>query len=187
MATQNVTEKILADAKKEAKETLDKYQKDAEQIKNEYAKKMTSEKDQITAETEDTKKTEILRTIAQKQLEINKQIVGIKRKFIENVIKDALKNLHRHKEYLNFLKSLIKKSGVKTGELMINKTDWRNHRTNLEKFMKAEGLNYKVNLEDKLIGGILLKKEKTTHHGTLNLINELLTDELTIAVSKTLY
>lgn len=187
MATQKVTEKILADAKKEAKEILDRYKKEAARIKDEYATKIAVNKEQIKVEVEGIKKTEIMRNISQKRLEFNRKTVLQKRKFINGVIMEALKKLTEHKKYLDFLKALIKKSEEKEGELIINKQDWKRYGSDLEKFMKNEGLNYKVNVNNEIIGGVMVKKEKTTYHGSLDLISELLSDELTIAVSKKLY
>jgi hypothetical protein len=44
-----------------------------------------------------------------------------------------------------------------------------------------------VTTKDEITGGIIIKKGKTTYHGTLELISELLNDELAIAVSQALY
>ena len=187
MATQKVTEKILNDANKEAKEILSKYKKEAAQIRKEYEERIGIRKQQIESDLETMKDNEILRTVSQKRMELNRAIVAEKRKYIRDVIEDALKGLSQHKGYIGFLKELIKKSGEKKGELIISKHDWQRHGAELEKFMKKEDLNYKVTQNNEITGGVLIKKEKTTYHGSLDLIRELLNDELTIAVSKALY
>ena len=133
------------------------------------------------------KENEILRAVSQQRMELNRAVVAEKRKFIRKVIEDALKGLSQHKGYVGFLKELIKKSGEKEGELIINKHDWERYGSELEKFMKKQGLNFKINTNNKIIGGVLIRKEKTTYHGSLDLIRELLIDELAIAVSKELY
>lgn len=187
MSTQKVTDKILADAKKEAKEILDNYKKEAAKIKKEYGEKIAAKKAQIENEVEAVKKTEFLRTVSQKRLEFNRKIVSQKQKFIKEAIKQALNKLPEHKKYLDFLKALIKTSGENEGELIISKQDWKKHGPDLERFMEKQGLNFKVCTSNEIIGGVLVKKEKTTYHGSLDLISELLSDELTIAVSKTSY
>jgi len=187
MATKSVTEKILDDAKKEAKEILQKYEKEAENARKEYEAKIASKKNEIGAEAEMVKEKEILRMLSQKRMEFNRALVAQKHQFTRAVIEEALQKLPEHKGYLDFLKELIKKSGEKKGELIISKHDWQRHGSELEKFMKKEDLDYKVTQNNEITGGVLIKKEKTTHHGSLDLIRELLNDELTIAVSKALY
>lgn len=187
MATQKVTDKIHEDAKKEAQKILNKYKDEAAKIKAEYSEKINAKKAQIKAEVEVFKKTEILRMISQKRLEFNRKIVTRKRTFIKDVIKETLEKLSEHKDYLKFLEMLIKKSGESEGELVINKRDWKQHGPDLEKFMKSEGLSYRINHTDDIMGGLTIKKDKILYHGSLDLISELLSDELTIAVSKTMY
>ncbi len=187
MATQKVTEKILDDAKKEAKGILDKYRKEATQLKKEYDEKIATKKKQIESDVEAIKKNEIIKTVSQKRMELSREVVAQKRKFIKDVIEEALKKLPEHKGYLNFLKELIKKSREKEGELIINEQDWKRYGSDIDKFMEKEGLHYKVTANNEIIGGIMVKKEKTTYIGSLDLISELLSDELTIAVSKQLY
>ncbi len=187
MTSQKVTDKILDDAKKEAQEILDKYEKEAKQIREELDKKIAVKKQQIESDLETMKESEILRTVSQKRMELSRAVVAQKRTFIKDVIESALKDLSQHKGYIDFLKELIKKSGEKEGELIINKHDWQHYGPELEKFMKKENLNYKVTQNNEIMGGVLIKKEKTTYHGSLDLIRELLSDELTIAVSRVLH
>jgi vacuolar-type H+-ATPase subunit E/Vma4 len=110
MAPQKVTEKILADARKESEEILNGYKKEAAKIKHEYEDKIAAKSEQIESEVEVLKKRELLRTVSQKMLEFKKEIVAQKRKYIKNVIEEALKELPKHKEYFSFLKALMEKS-----------------------------------------------------------------------------
>ncbi len=187
MAPQKVTEKILTDARKEAEEILNGYKKEATKIKHEYEDKIAAKSEQIESEVEALKKKELLRTVSQKKLEFEKEIVAQKRKYIKNIIEEALKELPKHKEYFSFLKALMEKSGEKEGELLINKRDWQRYSTDIDTFAAKEGLNYKVTTNNDIMGGIVIKKGKTTYLGSLDLIGELLRDELTIAVSQKLY
>ncbi len=187
MTPQKVTDKILDDAKKEAQEILDRYKQEATQIRKELDKKIAVKKQQIESDLDAMKVSEIVRTVSQKRMELNRAVVAKKRTYIKDVIEQALQDLSQHKGYIDFLKELIKKSGEKKGELIISKHDWQRHVAELEKFMEKEDLNYKVTQNNEIMGGVLIKKEKTTYHGSLDLIRELLNDELTIAVSKALY
>jgi vacuolar-type H+-ATPase subunit E/Vma4 len=69
----------------------------------------------------------------------------------------------------------------------MNKRDWQRYSTDIDTFATKEGLNYKVTTNNDIMGGIVIKKGKTTYLGSLDLIGELLRDELTIAVSQKLY
>jgi vacuolar-type H+-ATPase subunit E/Vma4 len=187
MATQSVTEKILADAKKESKDILDKYKHQAAEIKNNFEKRIAIKQADIEAEVDDIKKVEIMRMISQKRLEFNKQLVLQKRNLIKSIIEESLEKLADHKQYVDFLQLLIKKSGEKDGELIINTKDWKKYGSHLEKFFTKEKCNFKIIKTDDIIGGVVIKKEKKTYLGSLDLTSELLSDELSIAVTKSLH
>ena len=101
MAKQKVTEKILADAKKEVGEILNEYRAQASEIKKIQDEKITIQKSQIERDSEASKKIEYLRRVSQKKLELNRNFVAERRKLIDSVIDEALKELPKHKEYLN--------------------------------------------------------------------------------------
>ncbi|MGB3480575.1 MAG: hypothetical protein WBB67_15645 [bacterium] len=186
MVTQKVTEKILADAKKEAQEILAKNRTETAEIKKNYDERATLVKKRIQNDVEAAKKIEYLRLVSQKKLELNKKIVAEKGKLINDIIDEALKDLTAQKEYLSFLKALVKQSGRKDGELTISKADWNHYGSDLEKFFKNLGCQFTITTNDEISGGIMIKKDKVVHHGSLNIIRELLKDQLTIAVSKVL-
>jgi len=186
MSTQNVTEKILRDAKNDVQAIIRKYQEQAQQIKNASAEKYTARRKAIETQAAEMKKTEIMRAIAQKKLTYNKQLVNHKQKLIDTVIEQALTTLHGHKEYEDFLNALIQQSNLQTGELHINNRDWKKHGSSIEKNIKKENRDYTIVKDATLSGGLTIRHETTTHHGSLDLINELLHEELTIAVSKQL-
>lgn len=186
MAKQKVTEKILADAKQEVQEILGKYRAEASEIKKSQDEQIAIQKTQIERDSEASKKIEYLRRVSQKKLQLNRKLVAERRKLIDGVIDEALKELSAHKEYLNFLKALIKKSGRKDGELIISKADWNHYGSDLEKFFKNLGCQFTITTNNEIFGGIMIKKDKIMYHGSLNIIRELISDQLTIAVSKKL-
>ena len=187
MSTQKVTSKIIEDAKQEAKDILAKYKDDAADLDKEFAGRIAQKKQQIEADVEDIKKTEIMRALSQKRLDLNKKITEQKQKLITLTIEEAVSKLLGHKHYPDFLKALIKNSGEKEGELLLSKNDVKQHRGVLEKYLKFEGLDLKITSDDDMRGGIIIRKEKANHIGSLSIILELLSDELAINVSKVLY
>lgn len=184
MAKQKVTEKILADAKQEAVEILSKFRIKASEIKKSQDKKIAAQKSQIENDSDAAKKIEYLRRISQKKLELNQKLVSEKRKLIEQVIEEALKELPARKEYLDFLKALIKKSGRENGELVVSKSDWKRYGSSLTKFLKNQKYKFNITENNEISGGVMIKKDKIMYHGSLDLIRELMNDQLTIAVSK---
>ena len=186
MAKQKVTEKILVDAKQEVEEILTKYRVEASEIKKSQDEQIAKQKTQIERDIEGSKKIEYLRRVSQKKLELNRKFVAKKRKLIDEVIDEALTELSMHKEYFNFLKALIKKSSREDGEIIVSKADWKRYGSDLEKFFKNLGCHFTITTNDEISGGIMIKKDKIMYHGSLKIIRELISDQLTIAVSKKL-
>ena len=187
MSSQRVTDKILADAKEEAKEILAKHEDEAKHITDEYAKRIAQKKAQNEREVEETVNAEIMRSISQKRLALNKKITEHKQERINAAIKKAIGKLVEHKNYVSFLEMLIKSSGEKEGSLVLSKADAKRYRNDLEKFIQNTGANLKVTASDDLTGGVIIKKEKSSYIGSLGIILELLSDELAIAISKELF
>lgn len=187
MSSQKVTDKIIADAQEEAKHILAKHEEEAKHIADEYAKRIAQKKTDNEREVEETVNTEIMRSISQKRLDLNKKITQHKRERIKTAIKEAIAKLVEHEDYFAFLKMLVKNSGEKEGNLVLSKADAKRYRDKLEKYLRDNRLSLKVTVSDELGGGILIQKGKTSYIGSLDIILELLSDELAIAVSKELF
>ena len=186
MATQKVTEKIIEDAKKEAKKLLDEYKKEAQKLKKEYTERIEKKRTEIEQELENLKKTEIMKTLAQKRMAFKKDFIEQKQKFIKEVLDQGLKELPRHKKYLDFLKELIKKGEENEGELFLSPQDMKAYGTQLEQFIKKQGRDYTLKT-DEIGGGVVIKRAKKTYLGSLEIITELLQNELSIEVAKVLF
>lgn len=187
MSSQKVTDKILADAKEEAGQILAKHKEEAKNITDDYANRSAQKKAQNDREVEEMTRTEIMRALSQKRLDLNKKITGHKQKLIKSAIKEAVAQLIEHKEYANFLKAFIKKSGEKEGDLLLSNADAKRHRNDLERFIRDAGLKLRISVSDELTGGIAIKKEQRKYIGSLDIILELLSDELAIVISKELF
>lgn len=188
MSVQKVTEKIIQDAEKEAEEISAKYEREAANITADFADRATQKKRQIQADIGERKETEIMRNLSQHRLALNKKLTEHKQRLINDAIEEAVANLSEHGEYFAFLKELIKKGGMKTGELVINKGDLKRYRKDLEKFLEKEGFNLKITEDDGIKKGGVILRHGTTHYiGSLDIILELLSDELAIAISKSMF
>lgn len=182
---QNVIEKILDEAKIEAEKIAQKYEKEIEKIKKEYEEKIVAAEQKVRDEVEKKKQEEIMRVIAQERLFYNKKLTAEMQKHIDDVLQTAIKKLPTHRDYIKFLTGLIKNSGVNRGELYLSPDDFKKYRSQLEKFCAQEELNIEIKIDNNMLGGIILKKEKTTFLGSLDVIIELIKDELKIAIAKT--
>jgi V/A-type H+-transporting ATPase subunit E len=185
MSIQKVTEKILEDAEKEAKEITAKYEREAANIAADFANRIAQEKQQMQRDIEERKETEVMRNLSQHRLALNKKQTEYKQRLIHDTVEAKLSE---HSEYFVFLKELIKKGGIETGELVINKNDLKRHRQDLEKFLEKEGFNLKIVEDDGIKKGGVILRHGTTHYiGSLDIILELLSDELAIAISKSIF
>jgi vacuolar-type H+-ATPase subunit E/Vma4 len=187
MSTQKVTDKILEDAKIEAQEILAKYEKEAKSIADEFGDRITQKKNHVEKEVTERKENEIMRTISQQRLALNMKQTAHKRSLIQNVIDEAVSNLPKHRDYLTFLKNLISKSGEIEGTLLLSKNDFSRYRGDLEKFLHSEKINLKIVQDPGIRAGLIIKRGTTNYIGSLDIILELLSDEMAIAISKELF
>jgi V/A-type H+-transporting ATPase subunit E len=186
MSTQKVTDKILEDAKKEAEEILAKYKKEASSIADEFGERIAQRKKQMEKEIEERRETEVMRALSQQRLALNMKQTAHKRSLIQNVIDDAVSKLPEHSDYLTFLKNLIKKSDEKDGDLLLSKHDFSRYRADLEKFLRSEKINLKITQDPDIRAGLIIKRGATSYIGSLDIILELLSDEMAIAISEIL-
>ena len=187
MSTQKVTDKILEDAKIEAQEILAKYEKEAKSIADELGDRITQKKKQVEKEIEERRETEIMRTISQQRLALNMKQTAHKQLIIQNIIDEAVAELPGHRDYLTFLKNLISKSGETDGELLLSKNDFSRYRGDLEKYLHSEGINFKIAQDAGIRAGLIIKRGTTSYIGSLDIILELLSDEMAIAISRVLF
>ncbi|MDH4210486.1 MAG: hypothetical protein OEV79_03470 [candidate division WOR-3 bacterium] len=187
MSTQQVTEKILHDAENNAQEILAEYKNEAEKITTDFAQRIEQKKQQINKEVEERKETEIMRGLSQHRLALNRKQTEHKQNLIKVTIDEAISKLNDHDEYPTFLKALIKKSDEKKGELLLSKADLKKFRGDLEKFLATEEMELKVIEDDSIRGGLIIKRGTTSYIGSLDIILELLSEELAIAISKSMF
>ncbi|MEO0096162.1 MAG: hypothetical protein ABIL46_05075 [candidate division WOR-3 bacterium] len=183
---QSVIEKILEEAKKEVETITQGYEKEIAKIKHEYEEKILEAEKKLNEEIEKKKKEEVMKAIAQARLEYNKKLTGEMQEYIDDVLQSAIKKLPEHKKYLEFLKSLIKTSGVKEGELYLSSNDKQKYQLQIEKFVKQEGYNFVMKSDDRIQGGVIIKKGKTTFLGSIDIISEIMREELKITIARTL-
>ncbi len=183
---QSVIEKILEEAKKEVDAINQAYEKEIAKIKREYEEKILEAEKKLNEEIETKKKSEVMKALAQARLEFNKKLTGEMQEYIDDVLHSAIKKLPEHKNYLEFLKSLIKNSGVEGGELYLSSTDKQRYQAQIEKFIKQEGYNFALKIDDKMAGGIVIKTGKIIFLGSIDVIVETMKEDLKIMIARKL-
>lgn len=187
MSTQKVTDKILQDAEKNAQEIIAEFKNEAAKVADDFAQRIAQKKQQINNEIEERKEIEIMRGLSQHRLALKRKQTEHKQSLIKSTVDEVTSKLNGHTEYLAFLKSLIKKSGEKTGELMLSKADLKRYREDIKKFLTKERLDLNLTEDSSIKGGLIIKRGKINYIGSLDIILELLSDELAIAISKSMF
>ncbi len=183
----DVIEKILEQAKEEAAEILKKYKLEAEKIKEDYEDRLSAERQRLRQEIEDFKRRETLKSVARERLAQNRRLTAEMEEVINGIIKEAMMRLPEEKDYLDFLKGLIKNSRQTEGELYLSASDLKRYGSDIEKFIKKEELNFKITTDDEITGGVIIKRGKNTYLGSLDVIVELIRDELKIEIARILF
>ncbi len=187
MSTQKVTDKILQDAQKNAEEIIAEYKNEAAKVADDFAQRIAQKKQQINNEIQERKETEIMRGLSQHRLALNRKQTEHKQNLIKSIVEEATSKLNDHTDYLAFLKSLIKKSGENTGELTLSKADLKRYREDIKRFLSKERLDLNLVEDSSIKGGLNIKRGKTNYIGSLDIVLELLSDELAIAISKSMF
>lgn len=187
MTASKVVEKIIQDADHEVRVIHERYKAEGDKIKKEYQEKIDRRRAQNKAEAESMEKTLTMRTVSRQRLALSQDIIGRKHKMIGKVIKEAVKQLVSNDGYVEFLQSLIAKSHETDGEIMLSEKDIKNHRRKLEAFLKKNKLQHKLNAAEEISGGVIIKKDQKTYLGSLDIISDLLSDEISIEAARILF
>ncbi|MCX7996072.1 MAG: V-type ATP synthase subunit E [candidate division WOR-3 bacterium] len=182
----SIVEKILSDARNEVETIKKRYDAEINNLKQEYETKIALAEKSLKEEIEKKKQEEIARALARLKLEYNKKLTTQMQSYIDEILKSAIKKLPEHKKYFDFLKTLIKNSGVKEGELYLSTSDIKRYKLQLEKFLKQENCNFTIKSEDNMLGGVIIRKGNTTFLGSIDVIVEINRDDLKNIIARTL-
>jgi vacuolar-type H+-ATPase subunit E/Vma4 len=183
MAAQSVTERIIEDARKEAQAILAKHEQEAGSIADDFAARIADKNEEIEKEISERRNAAIMRAVSQHRINLSMKRTAHKQALIRAIVDEAVSGLPGHKDYPSFLRELIKESGEKQGELLVSKEDFARYRGDLEKFLRREGLEMKITVDAGIKGGIVIKHGVTSYLGSLDIITEILSDEMAIAIS----
>lgn len=195
MGTEQVVEKILADAQAEAeniKKQAEEKQADERKKLNEQLKEYNNQTQTLAEKTAKDKKLHIL---AAARMEIAKQYLAEKRKILDELFDKAQKKLRNlpDKEYVNIMTKLML-DAVETGdeEVIIDKKEKRIDQSFIKQVNRKLGPGYKGNLrlseETKDLGaGFILKRGKIKNNVSIEVLLAKARNELEIGLAKQLF
>ncbi len=187
MANSKIADKIVEDARQEAEAIIARYQAENERLRGEHQARIDQRRAAIHAEAESLEKTLMTRRVSRQRLAFNQDIVLRKQKMIKKVLDEAIAHLARSDDYPEFLRELIKNSNERDGTLTLSEDDFKNHGGEIGRFIKAENLNYEIDVDKDMPGGVIIKKDRKTYLGSLDIISGLLKDEISIAAVSILF
>lgn len=192
MSIENITQKILDEAKNVAESSLNNANSRSTEIINEAKKQeaaIISEASNQSKIEADTLKS---RMVSAAELQARKMLLSAKQEAINKSFEVALEKLKKMPEdkYINFLAKEIQKIPNCKGEVILNERD----KINIgEKLVKAVNENIKGNkvvLSNKTIqasGGFVLKNGNIEINSTFETILSSIKDGLTFEIANTLF
>jgi len=195
MEAEQVVEKILADAKAEA----EKIKKQADEKEAAEQAKLTEQLDEYKKQTQSlakkTAKDKKLHILAAARMDIAKELLGEKRKILDEVFAQARQQLRNlpDEEYRKFITKLMLEA-VETGdeEIIVDNEEKRIDQNFIKQINRKLGPEYKGNLRladqrQNLGGGFILKRGKIKNNVSFDVLLAQARKELEIELAKELF
>lgn len=192
MSIENITGKILAEAREQSEQVLkeagdksraiiEKAEAQAEKIREEHEEK--AEEDACLLKSRRTSVAE---------LEVRKMKLAAKQALVSRCFDQALDKLANmeESEYLEFLASAILATGAEGGELLLNERDRKSIGEKLVKKVNEAGMAGKLTLAEDSIdakGGFVLRRGSVETNSTLETMVNGIRESATPDVVKTLF
>ena len=191
MGIENITSKIIADAKGEADVMAKEVQASAESIKSEAEKKAARIVDDAKAKGAVDKEKQLTSRRAVAVIDGRNIVLGYKQKIISQCFEEAEDRVAglSDKEYMDFLCGCVKASGNTEGEIFLNKEDAPRGDELLKRLeSEVSGNSFTVSAEAKNIrGGLMIRQGNTWFNGSIEAIVEEIRNDLTAEVASVLF
>lgn len=168
MGIEKITDRITGDAKKEADSILDEAREQSAVI----IKEAEDKKQKLIEEAEKNGKEEKAKIINQKKaasdIDYRKLILDTKQRIIESCFEDAKEKIANMEpeRYMEFLLGIVKQSGVKKGEIILNSRDKEKYGKQL---IEKVGDDFEISKEDgNIVGGLILRQGKIFVNGSID-------------------
>ncbi len=195
MEAEQVTEKILADAGKNADEIKKEAQEKQKAQQAELEKQLQEYNEQTQELAAKAAKDTREHLLSAARMKIAKQLLAEKRKILNQVFKDAKKQFKElpEAEYSKVMKKLMLES-VETGdeEVIVDKNESRLNHKFIKEINRELGTGYKGNLKlseqrQDIGAGFILKRGQIKNNVSLGVLVEQAKDELEIELAKMLF
>lgn len=184
---QKIIEKILDEARLDAGSITRRYEDEARNAREAHTLRFARKKEEIDNAVRKTARQQIGKALAREKLTIRKRINREKQRFIEGIIAAAVESLPGHRRYFEFLKKLIRQCGEKEGQILLSAGDYARYHRRLDRYLRQARCRFEMAVDREIAGGIIVKKDKTTYQGSLNLIAESLKNKLSISIAQVLF
>lgn len=177
----NITSKIIEDAKLKAEEIIESAKVSAEQIVEDKILQGEKKKAEIIENSERDAKTLIDRKLSKQNLQVRDDLISAKQEVVDRVIdmvKYKLKNLD-DKTYISFLKKVLS-SFEEDDLLLIVPEDKR-------ELVEKENLNIKLSDEEAISSGFAVRAENMYYNNDFDGVVESIRDDLTIEIMNKLF
>ena len=192
MSIEKITSKIVSDAESVAQVTLDEANAECDAILARAAERAEQILKEAQEQGQDEKEKLISRRKAVADIDGRKIILEEKQKLIAECFDRAIERITSmgKEEYIAFLAGLVKKTGERSGELILNERDAASVGPDLVDVLSKELVDSKITLskETKNIrGGFLLKKGSIYINGTVEALVEEAKEDLVGDVAAQLF
>lgn len=178
-----ITDKILKDARTEAKKIKGEYQKQVKEIEEKYQKKV----DELKAREQKRINEMALglkeRKLSQEEIRLRLEFLNHRYGLLDDLINKAVAGLPKSKGYFKFLTDILQNSGWKDGEVILSEEDQNKFGDKLIKWADKNGFSFKIVDHDLDIGGgLIIKKGKEAINASISTIVDELREELLVRI-----
>lgn len=194
MSIKNILKRINDETESAVQEILEKARADASRIKREYSEKASELDEELGKRAERRAEEEKRRLIVSEQLELRKAVLAKKRKILDGLYSEALKEIGSTggEDYLDIVRELILERAVSGGEEIIVPEDQRD----LFKPEFVKSLNEafpgggRFSIAEELGGfkwGVVLREERRVVDLSLGVLFEQLKEKIEAEVAAAIF
>ncbi|MEJ5260373.1 MAG: V-type ATP synthase subunit E [Anaerohalosphaeraceae bacterium] len=195
MKAEQVTEKILSEARQEAERILDEARRQVQARQEAFERESAAfeqETEQLARRSAEDKQA---RMLAAARMELRKKILAAKRELLDEVFEKAYQRLNRQEDgaYLELMGRLLMQAVV-TGdeEVVVGRNETRINQDFLKQINKRLGPGYKGNLRlsserADLDGGFLLRRGKVQVNCSLKVLLEQIRERIEMELAEKLF
>lgn len=183
MSIEKITSKIIRDAEEAAKITMDRAKAESDAILKEAEAKADEILKQAEAKGQEEKQKLISRRKSVADIDGRKMMLEEKQKLISACFDKAVSEIisMEKESYIRFLAGLVKKTGEKEGELILNEKDAAEIGASLVGAISEADAESRITLSEEtrnIQGGFLLKKGSVYINGTIEALIEEAKEDL---------